>query len=82
MAKFQNPITPPDYAFGWCNGDVARGSGDEMPIFYPATGQQVGTLIEDGPRDVDRAVSAAAKAFKTSGWPELSVEKRATILES
>ena len=82
MTNFQVPITPPEHAAGLSNGAIVKGNGSEIPIFYPATGQQIGTLIEDGPQDVDRAVAAARKAFKTSGWPELSVEKRAEILEA
>lgn len=82
MTQFQIPITPAEYATGLSNGAAVRGTGSEIPIFYPATGQQVGTLIEDGPQDVDRAVAAARQAFNTSGWPELSVEKRVELLEA
>lgn len=82
MTKFQIPITPAEYATGLSNGAAVKGSGSEIPIFYPATGQQVGTLIEDGPQDVDRAVAAARRAFNKSGWPELSVEKRVELLEA
>ena len=63
MTQFQIPITPAEYATGLSNGAAVKGTGSEIPIFYPATGQQVGTLIEDGPQDVDRAVAAARRAL-------------------
>lgn len=82
MTEFQNPITPEETVTGWVAGDSVRGAGTEIPIFYPATGQQVSILIEDDAKDVDHAVSAAHKAFNNTGWPTMSVEKRVEILEA
>ena len=39
------------------------------------------TIPSCGLEDVDKAVNSARKAFKTTPWGKLSVEKRIEILE-
>ncbi len=58
------------------DGAPVRGGGAEIPVFYPATGGRVATLIEDGAADIDRAVAAARRAFDHGPWPHLGVEER------
>ena len=69
MSVLLNPIEPPKLIKSWINNDAAHGSGRELPVFYPATGEQVSILVEDGPEDVNKAVISARKAFdNTSIW--------------
>ena len=82
MSIFDNPIDPPKLTNSWINNESNHGSGIEIPIFYPATGQQVSVLIEDTSDDVDKAVNSARKTFDNSNWSKLSTEKRIEILES
>jgi acyl-CoA reductase-like NAD-dependent aldehyde dehydrogenase len=82
MTNFQVPIEPPKTVTGWSGGQFVKGSGVEIPVYYPATGDRISTLIEDDKADVDRAIASARKAFNSSGWPETSVEKRIEILEA
>ena len=82
MSLLLNPIEPPKLIKSWINNDAAHGSGRELPVFYPATGEQVSILVEDGPEDVNKAVISARKAFDNTSWSKQSVEKRIEILES
>ncbi len=81
MSTFQNPIEPPQFVKSWINNHENQGSGIEIPVFYPATGEQVSTLIEDNANDVNKAVLSARKTFDTTSWRVLSVEKRIEILD-
>ncbi|TWF49402.1 5-carboxymethyl-2-hydroxymuconic-semialdehyde dehydrogenase/aminomuconate-semialdehyde/2-hydroxymuconate-6-semialdehyde dehydrogenase [Neorhizobium alkalisoli] len=61
-------------------GEIRPVSGHEIPVFYPATGQQIATLHEADETEIDLAVKAARRAFDKTDWPRLSVEKRQDIL--
>ncbi len=82
MENFLNPIKPPKIVKSWINNEESHGSGMELPVFYPATGQQVSILVEDVYEDVDKAVMSARTAFDKSSWSKQSVEKRIEILEN
>ena len=82
MSIFDNPIDPPKLTTSWINNEANHGSGIEIPIFYPATGEQVSVLIEDTSNDVDKAVMSARHTFDNSNWSKLSTENRIEILES
>ena len=82
MENFLNPIEPPKIIKSWINNEESHGSGMELPVFYPATGQQVSILVEDAYDDVDKAVMSARTAFDKSCWRKQSVEKRIEILEN
>lgn len=43
-------------------------SGEYLPLFNPESGQVVAEIANSTPEDVDIAVQAAARAFKTSEW--------------
>lgn len=75
------PIEPPDRVCGWAGARATAGGGVELPVFYPATGAQVSTLIEDDATSVDVAVQAARNAFDRGGWAEFSIPVRVEILE-
>ena len=82
MKNFLNPIEPPKIVKSWINNEENHGSGMELPVFYPATGEQVSILVEDAYEDVDKAVMSARTAFDKSSWRKQSVEKRIEILEN
>ena len=81
MSIFLNPIEPPKSIKGWINNEENHGSGIEIPVFYPATGEQVSILVEDAAEDVNKAVISARRAFDATSWSKQSVEKRVEILE-
>ena len=76
MPRFELPITPAAQVRGLVAGMPSGGGGVELPIFYPASGEQVSTLIEDSPESVAQAVAAARRAFVSGPWATLSVEQR------
>mgnify|MGYP000153280653 CR=1 FL=1 len=78
---FQLPIEPPTRVTGWAGSGPTRGGGIDLPVFYPATGAQISTLVEDDAHSVDAAVAAARKAFDTGPWPHIGVPQRIEILE-
>lgn len=80
--NFALPITPPDRITGLVRGAPSAGGGIELPVFYPATGAQVSTLIEDDARAVDAAIAAARAAFDRGPWPHLGVPQRIEVLEA
>jgi acyl-CoA reductase-like NAD-dependent aldehyde dehydrogenase len=65
-------------------GHVAGGfvapSGDEIKVVDPATEQAVGILHESSSDEVDRAVTAARKAFDKGPWGRASVAERQRAL--
>ncbi len=81
-----HPQTPsphgaiPARVTGFAAGAPVAGEGPELPVIDPATGQQISTLVEDGPQAVDRAVRAARSAFETSGWARLGTAARQAML--
>ena len=74
--SFQLPITPKPRVGGLVAGHASAGGGVELPVFYPATGAQISTLIEDDAGAVDQAVQAARRAFDTGPWPSLDLTAR------
>ena len=48
------------------DGQPAAWDGESEPVLNPATGEEIATAPRSGPREVDRAVSAARQAFE--GW--------------
>ncbi|HKB94158.1 MAG TPA: CoA-acylating methylmalonate-semialdehyde dehydrogenase [Gaiellaceae bacterium] len=62
----------------WIGGrSVAGESGRKGPVYNPATGRQTAEVDFATVEEVDRAVKAAAEAFKA--WREMSLAKRAEI---
>lgn len=51
-----------------------------LEIVFPGTGRPVSTLSEASPQTVDRAVSAARKAFRGGQWSRMDVAGRQAIL--
>lgn len=57
---------------------VESGSGETFESINPANGEIVGVLSKAGPKEVDEAVEAAARAFQH--WRRVPAPKRAEIL--
>lgn len=62
------------------NTFLPAGSGNLLPVVYPATELQVSAVEESGPAIVDRAVRAARRAFAQGPWPRLEVAERQALL--
>ena len=78
--RFELPIIPPERVSGRVGDRHTAGSGAELPVYYPASGDQISVLYEDGPDTVDQAVRTARRAFET--WRDTSVPKRIELLEA
>ncbi|WP_299882536.1 aldehyde dehydrogenase [uncultured Sulfitobacter sp.] len=81
LPRFDLPITPPSRISGWAGDSATPGGGPDLPVFYPATGQQISILVEDDAASVDVAVTAARLAFDRGPWRGLSTAERINVLE-
>jgi aldehyde dehydrogenase (NAD+) len=59
---------------------VAAESGETFSCVDPYTEEAWGRVPVAGEPDVDRAVSAARRAFDSDGWPQTSPAERASLL--
>lgn len=59
---------------------VAAADGATFITRDPGTGQPLAEVAAMGAKDVDRAVQAATKAFRTSGWAEMTPNERGVLL--
>jgi succinate-semialdehyde dehydrogenase/glutarate-semialdehyde dehydrogenase len=57
---------------------VAADSGKTIDVINPATGLKIGTVPNSGKAETQRAINAAAKAFKT--WRKTSVLERSKLM--
>ncbi|HZS34719.1 MAG TPA: aldehyde dehydrogenase family protein [Methylomirabilota bacterium] len=65
----------------WIDGREATGStGETFPVLNPATEAELARVPAATPADVDRAASAALRAFEDGPWPRLRTRERATLL--
>lgn len=71
-------LTPPSAAF--INGGFKKGSGAEMAITNPATGDVITTINQCTADDVDLAVSKARKAFDEGSWSRVHPSERKDVL--
>src|SRR2546425_10367658 len=55
-------------------------SSRTIPVLNPATGEQLTTVPDAGPEDVDRAVKAARRAFEKGFWRKMNVSQRERII--
>ena len=64
MADFGNFLREANLVGGeWIGAD----SGDTIDVTNPATGEKLGTIPNSGEAETNRAIAAAAEAFKTFG---------------
>lgn len=61
----------------WRTSTSSRAIG----LHFPATGEQWGSVPDCSAEDVDAALAAADRAFRTGPWPATSVTERAALLE-
>ena len=59
---------------------VPAADGTTFTTRDPGTGQPLAEVAAMGVKDVDRAVQAATKAFRTSGWAEMTANERGVLL--
>ncbi|KAH7865523.1 hypothetical protein Vadar_007743 [Vaccinium darrowii] len=83
-AAAEEPITPPvqiNYTKLLINGQfVNSASGKTFPTLDPRTGDVIAHVAEGDVEDVNRAVSAARKAFDEGPWPKMTAYERSRIL--
>ncbi len=60
--------------------DVAGESGEAFTTSDPGSGKPLAEVASMRPPDVDRAVAAAAEAFRRSGWAEMPPHERSALL--
>ncbi|CAK9330199.1 unnamed protein product [Citrullus colocynthis] len=77
-------ITPPvqiNYTQNLINGQfVDAASGKTFPTYDPRTGEVIAHVAEADAEDINRAVSAARKAFDEGPWPRMTAYERSRIL--
>ena len=79
-APVQRPEGVPTEITSLVGGRSLPARGPRLPVIYPATGQRVSELVEADAAEVDLAVQAARRAFRSSGWATLSTERRQEML--
>lgn len=55
-------------------------SGRGIPVMNPATGEQLTSVPDAGPEDVDRAVRAARRTFEKGVWRTMNASQREKII--
>lgn len=80
----EKPITPTvriDHTNLLINGQfVDAVSGKTFPTFDPRTGDVIAHVAEAEEEDVNRAVTAARKAFDEGPWPKMTAYERSRIM--
>ncbi|KAJ1418227.1 Aldehyde/histidinol dehydrogenase [Sesbania bispinosa] len=83
-AEVDELITPPvevRYTKLLINGGfVDAASGKTFPAYDPRTGEVIAYVAEGDQEDINRAVSAARKAFDEGPWPKMTPYERSRIL--
>ncbi|KAE8736356.1 Aldehyde dehydrogenase [Hibiscus syriacus] len=83
-AALEKPITPSvkgSYTKLLINGDyVVSASGKTFPTYDPRTGDVIAHVAEGDAEDINRAVSAARKAFDEGPWPKMTAYERSRVL--
>lgn len=59
---------------------VAAISGKRIDIVNPATAEVIATVAEGDKADIDKAVSAARRAFEGGAWPSLTPSERGKLM--
>ncbi|XP_048427700.1 aldehyde dehydrogenase family 2 member B7, mitochondrial isoform X1 [Pyrus x bretschneideri] len=83
-ASIESPISPSvkvNYTQLLINGQfVDSASGKTFPTLDPRTGEVIAHVAEGDAEDVNRAVSAARKAFDEGPWPKMTAYERSQVL--
>ncbi len=59
---------------------VDAASGKTFPVYNPATGEVMANVAEGDKEDIDRAVSAARRAFESGPWRTMSPSQRGQLI--
>ncbi len=59
---------------------VPAASGKTFPVYNPATGEVIARVPEAETEDVDRAVTAARRAFDDGPWSKMSTSERGKLM--
>lgn len=59
---------------------VECASGRTFPVVDPSSGQEIARVPEGDERDIDKAVTAARRAFDSGPWPRLRPSERERIM--
>jgi phenylacetaldehyde dehydrogenase len=59
---------------------VESASGKKFPTYNPATGEVLAQVAEGDREDINRAVSAARKAFDGGAWAEMTPSERGRLI--
>ncbi|GKV14496.1 hypothetical protein SLEP1_g25365 [Rubroshorea leprosula] len=82
--EVEEPISPPvkvNYTQLLIDGKfVDSASGKTFPTLDPRTGDVIAHVAEGDVEDINRAVSAARKAFDEGPWPRMTAYERSNIL--
>lgn len=83
-ASIEEPITPPvkvKYTQLLIDGRfVDSASGKKFKTYDPRTGDVITEVAEGDAEDINRAVSAARRAFDEGPWPRMTAYERSKIL--
>eukprot|EP00257_Ricinus_communis_P019581 XP_015578608.1 aldehyde dehydrogenase family 2 member B7, mitochondrial [Ricinus communis] len=83
-AALEEPIVPSvsvSYTKLLINGQfVDAASGRTFPTLDPRTGEVIAHVAEGDAEDINRAVSAARKAFDEGSWPKMTAYERSRIM--
>jgi betaine-aldehyde dehydrogenase len=67
----------------WIDGKAAGAEGDATAdVLEPATGERLATVAQASVGDAERAVDAAARAFRHGAWPRARAVERARVLRA
>ena len=59
---------------------VGSASGKTFDVFNPADGSRIAQVAEGDKEDINRAVSAARRAFESGPWPRLTPSEKGKLL--
>lgn len=64
----------------WLDGGPRAGSGAPLTLIEPFSGEELATVSQGTVADLDEAITAAARAFRDSGWRYMAPLRRADVL--
>jgi phenylacetaldehyde dehydrogenase len=59
---------------------IPAASGKTFEVFNPATGEVIANCASGGAEDIDRAVTAARRAFESSAWRRMTPSERGKMI--
>ena len=81
-AALPQGIPVPERVRCFIDGKWVAGTGQVIPVIYPATEAVVSTLEEAAQAEVHAAVTAARQAFDHGPWPSMGIPERKAVLQA